>query len=51
VVKTVDYNDPEGKKLYDELKPGNLPVVVFDGTLDADKEASESTNARHLSRS
>ena len=28
-------------KLYDATKPGNLPVLIFDKTLDADKEAAE----------
>ncbi len=41
VIKNLDFSDPEGKKLYDDLKPGNLPVVIFDNTLDGDKEAAE----------
>lgn len=41
VIKTVDYSDPEGKKLYEETKPGNLPVIIFDATLSGDKEASD----------
>jgi hypothetical protein len=41
VVKELDYSDPEGKKLYDELKATNLPLILFDATLDADKEASQ----------
>jgi len=40
VMKTVDYSDPEGKKLFEQIKPAQLPAVIFDGTLDADKEAS-----------
>jgi len=39
VIKTVDYSDPEGQKLYADTKPGNLPVLIFDKTLDADKDA------------
>lgn len=39
VMKTLDYADPEGKKLYDAIKPANLPAVVFDATLDADADA------------
>ena len=44
VVKIVDYSDPEGQKLYDEIKPGNLPVLVFDKSLDADKDAFDAFN-------
>jgi len=39
VIKTVDYSDAEGKKLYESIKPSNLPAVVFDKTLDADNDA------------
>jgi predicted DsbA family dithiol-disulfide isomerase len=41
VMKTLDYSDAEGKKLYADVKPGMLPVAIFDSTLDADKEASQ----------
>jgi hypothetical protein len=37
-----DYNDPEGRTLYDTLHPGALPVIVFDETLDADPEARQA---------
>ncbi len=48
VVKTLDYADDEGKKLYETLGKGvNLPVVLFDETIDADKEAS-GMFGRHL---
>ncbi len=40
VLKTLDYSDPEGRRLYDSIKPAKLPLAVFDATLDADKEAS-----------
>ncbi|MBI4953843.1 MAG: thioredoxin domain-containing protein [Myxococcales bacterium] len=40
VMKTLDYSDAEGKKLFADAKPGMLPVAIFDATLDADKEAS-----------
>ena len=40
VLKTVDYSDAEGKKLFDQIKPAKLPAAIFDATLDADKEAS-----------
>ena len=40
VIKTLDYGDADGKKLYDQLKPGNLPVVVFDNTLDGDPDTA-----------
>ncbi len=39
VLKVLDYGTPEGKKLYDQIKPANLPALVFDKTLDADKDA------------
>ena len=39
VITNVDYSDPAGKKLYDAIKPTNLPAVVFDKTLDADSDA------------
>ncbi len=37
----LEYTEPEGRKLYDALgeNPGPLPMVLFDSTLDADKEA------------
>jgi predicted DsbA family dithiol-disulfide isomerase len=40
VVTTLDYGTPEGKKMFDAVKPTNLPVAIFDATLDADKEAA-----------
>ncbi|MCC6521666.1 MAG: thioredoxin domain-containing protein [Polyangiaceae bacterium] len=40
VMKTLDYSDAEGKKLFADAKPGMLPVAIFDATLDADKEAA-----------
>jgi 2-hydroxychromene-2-carboxylate isomerase len=39
VIKPLDYSEPEGRKLYDQIKPGNLPVIVFDRTLDDDEDA------------
>lgn len=47
VIKTLDYNEEDGKKLYGELNAANLPVILFDASLDADKEAS-SMFGRHL---
>jgi protein-disulfide isomerase len=41
VLKELDYADADGKKLYDEIKVGNLPVILFDSTLDGDKEAAQ----------
>jgi len=41
VITKVDYSDPAGKKLFDTIKPAKLPAVVFDGTLDADKDAAQ----------
>jgi glutaredoxin len=40
VLKELDYSDAEGKALYDQIGGGKLPLVLFDATLDADKEAS-----------
>jgi predicted DsbA family dithiol-disulfide isomerase len=40
VLKTLDVADAEGKALFDKIKPTMLPAVVFDASLDADKEAS-----------
>ncbi len=46
VLKTLDYSDAEGRKLYDAIKPAKLPLAVFDATLDADKEASGAIGQR-----
>lgn len=40
VITKLDYGTPEGKKLFDEIKPAKLPAFVFDATLDADSDAS-----------
>lgn len=40
-LKVLDYADPEGKKLYDEVGGGNVPILLFDDTLDGDQEAKE----------
>ncbi len=42
VITKLDYADGPGKALYDAIKPVKLPAVVFDGTLAADKDASQS---------
>jgi len=47
VITTVDYASAEGKKLYDSIKPANLPAIVFDATLDADKDSMQQL-ARQL---
>jgi predicted DsbA family dithiol-disulfide isomerase len=39
-IKVLDYTDPEGRKVYEEIGGGPLPVLLFDETLDDDKEAS-----------
>lgn len=40
IFTNVDYNSPDGKKLFGSLGAGTqLPVAVFDSTLDADKDA------------
>lgn len=38
-VTTLDYAEEAGKKLFGEIKPAKLPLLVFDASLDADKEA------------
>lgn len=38
-IKIVDYSDEEGKKLFAGFKDKDLPLVIFDKTLDADKDA------------
>jgi 2-hydroxychromene-2-carboxylate isomerase len=38
-VRFVDYAEPEGRQLYDALRPGPLPVLLFDASLEADAEA------------
>jgi len=40
-LKELDYGDAEGKKLYEEVGGGNLPILLFDSTLDGDSEAKE----------
>jgi glutaredoxin len=49
VIKELDYTEPEGRKLYDALgaNPGPLPMVLFDSSLDADKDATGNL-ARYL---
>lgn len=44
VLTTLEYTEPEGRRFYDALgeNPGPLPMVLFDSTLDADKEASSA---------
>ena len=39
VITKLDYSSPEGKKLFGQIKSASLPAVIFDGTLDADKDA------------
>lgn len=39
VLTMLDYASAEGKKLYEAIKPANLPAIVFDRSLDADKDA------------
>ncbi len=42
VISTLDYGTPEGKKLFETVKPSGLPAIVFDQTLDGDKEAASA---------
>lgn len=39
VIRHVDYGSPEGKALYAEIAPMELPAAVFDKSLDADEDA------------
>ncbi len=39
ILTTVDYASPQGKALFAQIKPANLPALIFDNTLDADKDA------------
>lgn len=41
VIRIVDFNSPEGRQLYEATQPGNLPVLLFDATLEGDPEALE----------
>ncbi len=48
VIKAMDYTEAEGKTLYESLgNKGNLPMVLFDASLEKDSEASQLF-ARHL---
>lgn len=40
VIKVVDYGDPEGKKLFDTIKPVKLPALIVDSTIDKDPDAA-----------
>ena len=40
VLTSLDYADAQGKAMFEKIKPAQLPVAVFDATLDADKEAA-----------
>lgn len=42
VLTTLDYGSPEGKKLFEAIKPSSLPAFVFDKTIDADKDALDA---------
>ncbi len=42
IITAVDYTDPAGKQIYDAIKPVKLPAVIFDSTLDADKDAAQA---------
>ena len=39
-IKVLDYTEADGKKVYDEIGGGPLPMLLFDKTLDDDKEAA-----------
>ena len=40
-LQVVDYGEAKGKALWSETGGGNVPFLLFDGTLDADDEARE----------
>ena len=40
VIKTVDYGDAEGKKLFATVKPATLPAIVVDDSVDRDEDAA-----------
>ncbi len=42
VITVLDYSDAEGKKLFEEVQGKTLPMVLFDSTLNADKDALEA---------
>ena len=41
-IRMLDYATAEGRALYDAAKPGLLPAVIFDQSLDADRDAAAS---------
>ncbi|MFO0761053.1 MAG: hypothetical protein U0359_31535 [Byssovorax sp.] len=42
VLTNLDYGTPEGKKLFAAIKPAQLPAIIFDKTIDADKDALDA---------
>jgi hypothetical protein len=38
-IRVLDYAESDGRRLYDALHPGPLPVAVFDSSLDSDPDA------------
>lgn len=38
-IRVLDYSDPDGRKLYDEVGGGKIPVLLFDMAVDSDPEA------------
>lgn len=43
-ITVLDYADAGGKKLFDEIKPMELPAVIFDDTLLKDPETAQAVN-------
>jgi len=41
-IRMLDYATAEGRALYDAARPGLLPSVIFDPSLDADRDAAAS---------
>ena len=41
-ITSLDVADPKGRALYDLFKPVDLPMIVFDASLDADRVARDS---------
>jgi predicted DsbA family dithiol-disulfide isomerase len=46
VITELDYSDEAGKALYEKVGGGNLPLVLFDETLTADKDADQMFGRR-----
>lgn len=41
-IRVLDYASAEGRALYEAARPGLLPAIIFDPSLDADRDAAAS---------